>query len=341
MYESTLDACSLLLNALENSSIVRTALGVVSELALCAGVLGLSKPCEIIVSVLCRYTVPMWHGQELFNSALELQLQGTISTSSSTGSVSGGAGAVVHYPESIRWRHIQAIVRLLQVVHTLADVISDWDSVVDSLEQIVGHFSSPRPLLPLAAGPSPPAPGGTGSKHEVTALEVDKVLAAVERFKLYTVFLSDDALVKLMTSLVALSMNNLAVSATAMHGGSSSSAGEGGSRAGSNQSGAEAAVSVVNQARLKLVADGPEYISAGIRSGAIGFSLQAVIEITKLNAFRISAVWQMVTSHLRMIASLKVSLCARCLVCAYWYCSAFLVCSPRTPVWCPWPPRTT
>jgi hypothetical protein len=43
-----------------------------------------------------------------------------------------------------------------------------------------------------------------------------------------------------------------------------------------------------------------------VRSGHVSFSLQAVIEISKKNAFRISSIWQMVTSHLRMMASMKV-----------------------------------
>ena len=41
-----------------------------------------------------------------------------------------------------------------------------------------------------------------------SALEGDKLTAAADRFKLFSVFLCDAALVKLMTSLVALSINN-------------------------------------------------------------------------------------------------------------------------------------
>ena len=39
----------------------------------------------------------------------------------------------------------------------------------------------------------------------------------------------------------------------------------------------------------------------------VSFSLQAVVEISRLNAFRMATIWQMVTSHLRMLASLKAS----------------------------------
>jgi hypothetical protein len=51
---------------------------------------------------------------------------------------------------------------------------------------------------------------------------------------------------------------------------------------------------------------GPEYLRAGLDKGVVSFSLQAVVEISRLNAFRMSSIWQMVTSHLRMLASLRV-----------------------------------
>jgi hypothetical protein len=44
-----------------------------------------------------------------------------------------------------------------------------------------------------------------------SGLELDKLAAAIERFKGFSLFLSDSALVRLMTSLVALSMNNCAL----------------------------------------------------------------------------------------------------------------------------------
>ena len=66
-----------------------------------------------------------------------------------------------------------------------------------------------------------------------------------------------------------------------------------------------------NQAVLSRIRPGSSsaglaYMAEGIRSGTISFSLQALIEVTKLNSFRISTIWQMVISHLRMVASLKV-----------------------------------
>jgi hypothetical protein len=55
-------------------------------------------------------------------------------------------------------------------------------------------------------------------------------------------------------------------------------------------------------------AAGAEYLRSGLDKGMVSFSLQAVVEISRLNAFRMSTIWQMVTSHLRMLASLKVSI---------------------------------
>jgi hypothetical protein len=259
----------------------------------------------------------MWHGQELYSAHFD-HMGGASSPVGNLSGSSGGAGAVVQLnPEPVRWRHIQAIVRLLQVVHVIADVISDWDSIVDSLEQLVHYFSSTASSATINVKTSSATvianAGGAVSKHEVTALEVDKIFAAVERFKAYSVFLSDDALVKLMTSLVALSMNNLAVNATALHGTATQEQSAKGEAltAGGNQSSAQ-----TSQSRNKsFVAAGcPEYLVAGIRSGSVSFSLQAVIEVTKLNAFRISTVWQMITSHLRMIAGLKVPFTLFCLI---------------------------
>ena len=258
--------------------------------------------------------------------------------------------------EPIRWRNYQAVVRLSQVIHLIADAISDWDNIVDSFEQLVIYFTAYKapPTSPIpapsnatrstssttngantAAGdPGNSANGGTSDK-ELTLQEIEKIFGAIERFKVYSVYLSDDALVRLMTSLVALSMNHLAVTAT-----SSSSADANGGQDASNStsnnsnnhnnqdiiqvtsatfatstggvggSGGGGAVGTIflNRVRPESSSAGLAYMTEGIRNGTISFSLQALIEITKLNSFRISTVWQMVISHLRMIASLKVQM---------------------------------
>jgi hypothetical protein len=52
--------------------------------------------------------------------------------------------------------------------------------------------------------------------------------------------------------------------------------------------------------------DGPAYMLEALSTRALNYSLYAAVEVAKKNAFRISCVWQMVTSHLRMMSSHKV-----------------------------------
>ncbi|KAJ1431793.1 hypothetical protein B484DRAFT_395320, partial [Ochromonadaceae sp. CCMP2298] len=55
-YETCLDACSLLLDRAADPTAVKAALGVISDLVIVAGVVDLPKQCEIITSILCKYT---------------------------------------------------------------------------------------------------------------------------------------------------------------------------------------------------------------------------------------------------------------------------------------------
>lgn len=312
--------------------------------------------------------VPMWHGQELYGAGAGASYSADADFSGE-GSPRGQSAAASGKRESaIRWRHYQAFVRLVQVIHLIADSVPDWDNIVDSFEQLVDFFVGYKgPLWNSAA-----AGGGTvfelrlvdaststaasTTDKELYLPEVEKVFTAIERFKTYSVFLSDEGLVRLTTSLVALSMNHLAVHASSsahMHLSSSnldsssssssecsnsdiiqvssspfaSSAGAGSGRlagAGAGSVGsANGATGGGNngicRVRPESSSAGLAYMTEGIRSGTISFSLQALIEITKLNAFRISTIWQMVISHLRMIASLKVCGCVK----LYFICAGF------------------
>jgi hypothetical protein len=267
----------------------------------------------------------MWHAQELYHGANGGDDSDALQTASPRGVARRDASAV-------KWRHYQAFVRLSQVIHLIADAVTDWDNIVDAFEQLVDYFVS---------GKSAPTPVATpaASEKDLFLPEIEKVFGAVERFKQYSVFFSDDALVRLMTSLVALSMNHLAVHANSgqmssgdladedrNRPGSSSGAdiiqvspspfssgatgsvgGAGGGSGGAAGLNGSAAASVLaSRVRPESSSVGLAYMTDGIRSGTISFSLQALIEITKINAFRISTVWQMVISHLRMVASLKV-----------------------------------
>jgi hypothetical protein len=174
--------------------------------------------------------VPQWHGQEMMMLIHEQTLRerekvGNASSSLGGSNQSHAASAPPVEPLQLRWRHVQALVRLTQVVHVLADVITDWEAIMDSFEQLVGI------LLSSAAIAASSSSSGSSLKdgrpiiahancchavvhEELTPIEVDRISQCIERFKGFTIFLSDDALVRLMTSLVALSLNALAVSAT-------------------------------------------------------------------------------------------------------------------------------
>ena len=251
IYDSIQESCTILLLHVENTIIVRRTLGIMSELVMVAGVFCLQHPCDSIISALCRFTVPAWHNQDV--------------------------QAVQAVPEQsilevkpFSWRHMQAMVRLFQLVHILADVISDWDVIIDAIEQLIQYISSLKPL-----------------GDEIASSDIDKIFATIDKFKQYTVYLSDDSLMRLMTSLVAMSLNNL----TSV-----------GSRPRSAAAGDKARGRMPERkGRPPVLA----YLLEGITSGAVSFSLQAAIEVTKYNSFRVSCVWQMVTSHLRMLATMK------------------------------------
>jgi hypothetical protein len=169
---------------------------------------------------------------------------------------------------------VQALIRLLQLIHVVGDVITDWDSIIDCVEQIL--------LLP----PSSTKSAAVGADDSISASDMDKVLSAFQRLISYSAFLSDDSLVKLMSSLVALSLNSLETSSHSHQ---------------PNFKVPKSSIFRANEAKANL-----PYLADCLSEGMVGFSFQAVIEVAKLNAHRVSCVWQMVSSHLRMIASYKV-----------------------------------
>jgi hypothetical protein len=125
------------------------------------------------------------------------------------------------------------------------------------------------------------------------------MLAAINRFKVYSCFMSDEALVRLMTSLVTSSLNSLGAISVIHSPSSSALAVDGGSNINISNGGGPGKCQK-NRAPSLL------YMQEGINQGAVAnFSLEAVIEITKLNSCRASCIWQMVTSHLRMLASMR------------------------------------
>jgi hypothetical protein len=91
---------------------------------------------------------------------------------------------------------VQAFVRLSQAVHALADTISNWDVIVDCFVQIIYIITNQRASI----------------SDDVTPHELDKVFMAIHRFQEYSVFLSEESLVRLTTALVCLSMHTVEVS---------------------------------------------------------------------------------------------------------------------------------
>lgn len=271
VYDNVQDACVVILFSVDNPGVVRRTLGILSELALVAGLLGLTRPCEVVISTLCKFATPKWLVHELQHS-------------SNDSSISS--------PETLRWINFQACMRLLQDVHVLGDNISDWDTIVDTFEQLVKlNFSSPH-------SPTSSSKGSSGISDEVSVVELDKMYSAIMRFKSYSIFLSDDSLVKLMTSLLQLSTNHLTVV-----GGSCGTVYGRKRILMSSTAGGDTQSSISKERGIVSLS----YMQTGLTDGSIPFSLQAAIEIAKYNRHRIACVWQMVTSHLRMAATLNSS----------------------------------
>ena len=226
------DACLTTHRVVPNVFMVQKCLDMLFESAVISGLSGLQRECDASLSHLCRLSVPPLHDFEIVTNGDLPHQDSTEPVPAEQISSSGSTRASSAHC-------IVAFVRAAQVVSCFADSIQDWDAVVAAFERLSEFYS----------GHKDGAPG-------VSQVDVENVLRTIERFKLFTVYLSNDALVKLTTSLVIMSCN----AAT---------------------EGAEAKV-----------------------KGA-GYSLQAIVDITKLNAFRASSIWQMVCSHLRMLASTR------------------------------------
>lgn len=159
--------------------------------------------------------------------------------------------------EPLRWRHIQAIVRLIQTVQLLADVIIDWDTIVDTFGQLLVLMSTK-----ISAPP-----------EDLVLLDIEKIYHSLDRFKTYSIFLSNDALVKLMTSLVALSLNGL----------------EDIPKSSKLNQYAYSHPNTINDS--KGLSFSPAYICEASSFGIISFPLRLVIEVTKLNSYRVFCIW--------------------------------------------------
>jgi hypothetical protein len=288
--------------------------------------------------------MPLWHGKELFTEDTKAANQ----TRDSFNSPTLRRSATVTSLNGFQLKHFQIMLKLLQLIHLMSDLISDWDCIVDCLEQFTNFHLQYfiKDLLP-AANTNNNSTTSSNLKSEKTNKEplyfggdIEKIMNIIDRFKHFTRFLSAETLIKLMTSLVALSMNNMAINSTNIDGSpvvnstppsnSASSAAvsyglreevyvfdisdiKGNSKQQQQQHNQPSSSLLIPKTQALLQKDPStvklNYLQRGMKNGCVNFSLKSVIEISKVNAFRISSIWQMVTSHLRMMASMRVSCC--------------------------------
>lgn len=308
--------------------------------------MGLSRECDALISSLCRCVVRCIFFWSLLyivvnNDLLSLTEQvpyrrgdvtqaegapaaGTSVTDRGSMSIAAIADRQADLP-LLQWRNMQAFVRLTQAVHALADVIVDWETVMDTYVQLIGVVFNQR-----------------FSPDEVTPMEIDKIFNTIQRFKEYSVFLCDSALIRLTTSLVSLSINAIgnSVNSPVASIRSSNEAEKAWGKSSNSilSSAADVVQRIVNvpdvvggavrqlqgggggqnegsvnaplrssSANSQYWAVVPPYMLEPLATGMVSYALYAAIDIVKINAFRLSCVWQMVSSHLRMVALHKVN----------------------------------
>lgn len=167
----------------------------------------------------------------------------------------------------------------MQLVHVAADFISDWDCLVDCFDQFYSQYVSYYHDVRV-------------SEYSLLNLpELNANIAALLRMNRFSKFLTNENLIRLMTSFVALSMNEIANSLNHIDISNS----------------VELDFDITEVISGALI-DQPSYMDKAILHGFATYSLKMVVEVTKVNAFRLSIVWQMVTSHIRQMALSKVDL---------------------------------
>lgn len=153
---------------------------------------------------------------------------------------------------------------LMQLLLVGGDYCSDWDCVADCLSQSSCILHNPD--------------------------SVDKGLSTtMESIVDVTKFLTEENLVKFLTSFVSLSTSEI----ESLH---------------SHQESFDAFIAADIQALLKESISSDKFMNANTWGAPSSFALSVVVSTAKLNSLRISSVWQMVTSHIRLVASSKVSL---------------------------------
>lgn len=176
--------------------------------------------------------------------------------------------------------HVVATSAVINLVKCVGNYIGDWDCVADTLDQsysfLCGQGKSGLDLTSISQRP-----------------ETKTVIAQLEGIEYASHCLSDENLVKFMTSFVSLSMNEL-VSGRPI------------------SSDVEVHFDLNKLLDDKSIAAGApssaalSYLRQASECGIVGYAFRVVVSTAKANAHRIFSVWQMVSSHFRLMASLKV-----------------------------------
>jgi hypothetical protein len=92
--------------------------------------------------------MPLWHGKELFTEDTKAANQTRDSFNSPTLRRSATATSL----NGFQLKHFQIMLKLLQLIHLMSDLISDWDCIVDCLEQFTNFHLQYfiKDLLPAA-----------------------------------------------------------------------------------------------------------------------------------------------------------------------------------------------
>lgn len=351
----------------DSGLVVRRCVGMLAEGALIGTCIEEFESSNSFLHHLCKLSVPLWHGLDWIgsssngaanvtwsylaetnaslapttinsssignsnNSSGVASSTNTSASSASSGSISSqnGDSSIAKLPFYWHWKHQLCLEKVLQLLHFLGNSVWDWDVALDTLEQVMFCL---RFTFEINGGSSP-----SSISSLPFPIETSQILKALDRFKMSTSQLCDESLVKLMTSLVSLSMNSMGNRSVAMKIMKDAAIfGSNNLKSGSDTIQASSGLcrqqwtsmaSIVrrrNKASLKensnkgksvtsgdveegIVEIDSAYLKQGISDCFVGFSLQSVIEITKLNGHRAAVIWQMVTSHLRVLASQKWS----------------------------------
>lgn len=208
----------------------------------------------------CCFQLPLWHEKDL----LHVHTQSTIrSRESSQPALS----------LCFQSRHAMLFICLLRHAHVLGNVITDWDCVVDAFDQLCLRMK---------------ATDGNG----ITEKDLSFLCAVVKRFPAFTTSLEEESLVRLMTSLVALSTNSLVTEQRQFS---------------SHVNDSDSFITDLNDVIHCIDScASPQYLSRGLLERTISFPFKCAVDIAKENSFRVSSIWQMMMSHIRVMAAVKV-----------------------------------